>query len=63
MFSVQQNWRRGQNRFCLEMRGVGWEEEVVGGRGAQTMYTNMTECMNNFKKSKKELQILKYFYS
>jgi hypothetical protein len=22
MFSLQQNWRRGQNRFCLEARGV-----------------------------------------
>jgi hypothetical protein len=23
MFSLQQNWRRGQNRFCLEAREVG----------------------------------------
>jgi hypothetical protein len=23
MFSLQQNWRRGKNRFCLEMREVG----------------------------------------
>jgi hypothetical protein len=23
MFSLQQNWRKGQNRFCLEARGVG----------------------------------------
>jgi hypothetical protein len=38
--SLQQNWRRGQNRFCLEARGVGelWgaEEEM-----AQTTYTLM----------------------
>jgi hypothetical protein len=27
--SLQQNWRRGQNRFCLEARGR-WEGE--GGR-------------------------------
>jgi hypothetical protein len=23
MSSLQQNWRKGQNRFCLEVRGVG----------------------------------------
>jgi hypothetical protein len=23
MSSLQQNWRKGQNRFCLEARGVG----------------------------------------
>jgi hypothetical protein len=23
MFSFQQNWRRGQNRFSLEARGAG----------------------------------------
>jgi hypothetical protein len=43
MFSLQQNWRRGQNRFCLEARRVEREEE--GSRGqrgemAQTMYTH-----------------------
>jgi hypothetical protein len=27
MFSLQQNWRRGQNRFCLEAREVGGEGE------------------------------------
>jgi hypothetical protein len=36
MFTLQQNWRRGQKRFCLEVRGVrGWERGVkgVGERG------------------------------
>jgi hypothetical protein len=28
MSSLQQNWRRGQNRFCLEARELGGE--VVG---------------------------------
>jgi hypothetical protein len=28
MSSLQQNWRRGQNRFCLELRGVGGREEM-----------------------------------
>jgi hypothetical protein len=36
MFSLQQNWRRGMNRFCLEVRGVevgrrGWEAERRDG--------------------------------
>jgi hypothetical protein len=31
MFSLQQNWRGGQNKFCLEVRGV--EEREGGGRG------------------------------
>jgi hypothetical protein len=26
MSSLQQNWRKGQNRFCLEERGVGRKE-------------------------------------
>jgi hypothetical protein len=57
MSSLQQNWRKGQNRFCLEVRGVGGEGrgwEGAGGRGqgaggemAQTMYAHM----NKFKKN------------
>jgi hypothetical protein len=32
VFTLQQNWRKGQNRFCLEVRGVkgigrGWGQE------------------------------------
>jgi hypothetical protein len=51
MFSLQQNWRRGQNRFCLEERGVGIGErgQGQGGKMAQTMYTHMNKCMNNLK--------------
>jgi hypothetical protein len=30
--SFQQNWRKDQNRFCLELRGIG-EKERAGGRG------------------------------
>jgi hypothetical protein len=30
MSSLQQNWRKGQKRFCLEARG-SWEER--GGQG------------------------------
>jgi hypothetical protein len=42
MSSLQQNWRRGQNRFCLEVRGVkgkvrAWRGQE--GEMAQTMYT------------------------
>jgi hypothetical protein len=33
MSSLQQNWRRGQNRFCLEVRGWGRERGAgAGGR-------------------------------
>jgi hypothetical protein len=33
MSSLQQNWRRRQNRFCLEVRRVGGEMAGVGGGG------------------------------
>jgi hypothetical protein len=32
MSSLQQNWRKGQNRFCLE-EGGGGERERLGGMG------------------------------
>jgi hypothetical protein len=33
--SLQQSWRKGQNRFCLEARGVG-----VKGRGQEAKERN-----------------------
>jgi hypothetical protein len=30
MSSPQQNWRKGQNRFCLEERGMGGKRVVRG---------------------------------
>jgi hypothetical protein len=44
MSSLQQTWRKGQNRFCLETREV--EGGKRGGREkgeeiAQTMYAHM----------------------
>jgi hypothetical protein len=49
MFSLQQNWSRGQNRFYLEARGVveRGREPGQGGKVAQTMYTYMNKCINN----------------
>jgi hypothetical protein len=47
-FSLQQNWRRGQNKFCLEVRGR--EEEgsgVQGGEMAQTMCAHVNTCISN----------------
>jgi hypothetical protein len=46
--TLQQNWRRGQNGFCVEARGLGGREE--GGRGhrgemAQTMYAHMNKFL------------------
>jgi hypothetical protein len=40
MLSLQQNQRRGWNRFCLE---VGWGE---GRKVAQTMYTYVSKWKN-----------------
>jgi hypothetical protein len=30
MSSLQQNWRRGQNRFCLEARRMGMRGRGLG---------------------------------
>jgi hypothetical protein len=51
MSSLQQNWRKGQNRFCLEVRGVGergreWE---VGGKNDPNNVCTY-EYMNKEKK-------------
>jgi hypothetical protein len=34
MSSLQQNWQKGQNRFCVEEKGVGgkWRVQQTGGR-------------------------------
>jgi hypothetical protein len=40
MFTFQQNWRKAQNRFCLEVKG----EEGGGVRGEQG--AEMTQCMH-----------------
>jgi hypothetical protein len=41
--TLQQNWRNGQNRFCLEERGMRGEGGGggQGGEMAQTMYVHM----------------------
>jgi hypothetical protein len=42
MSILQQNWRKGQNRFCLEARRVGGkrgEVETVGINGPNNVYT------------------------
>jgi hypothetical protein len=33
LMSSQQNWRRGQNRFCLEVRGMVGGGEEAGSMG------------------------------
>jgi hypothetical protein len=47
MPSFQQNWRKGQNRFSLEVRGVGERgrrrERGQGVDMAQTMYARMNK--------------------
>jgi hypothetical protein len=44
MSTLQQNWRRGQNRFCLEVKGVG-----RSGRG-QEQRREMATNNKNFLK-------------
>jgi hypothetical protein len=42
MFSLQQNWRKGQNRFCLEVRGGRGRE--AGGMGREEKW--LKQCMH-----------------
>jgi hypothetical protein len=44
MSTLQQNWRRVQKKFCLEVRRVGGGGEWREGREmAQTMYAHMNK--------------------
>jgi hypothetical protein len=47
--SLQQNWKIGQNRFCLEARG--WEGEGGGKRGSRGIGEEMAKnlCTYEFK--------------
>jgi hypothetical protein len=49
MSSLQQNWRKGQNRFCLEA-GRG-ESEGVGARGEKWLKQCMHMWINEFLKT------------
>jgi hypothetical protein len=40
MSSLQQNWRRGKNRFCLEAREVG------GSGGRERQGRKMAQCVH-----------------
>jgi hypothetical protein len=46
--SLQQNWRIGQNRLCLEARGWGGREEAWGRNDPNNVCTY--EYMNKEKK-------------
>jgi hypothetical protein len=49
MSSHQQNWRKGQNGFCLEVRGVGGRGRRWGAESemTQTMYKYMNKERKN----------------
>jgi hypothetical protein len=51
MFSLQQNQRKGLNRFCLEARSTWGQREVEEGRGGEMTQTNVCtyEYMNKEK--------------
>jgi hypothetical protein len=40
MFTLQPNWRKGQNRFCLEAREMGGGQQ---GEMAPKMYAPMNK--------------------
>jgi hypothetical protein len=53
--SLQQNWRRGQNRFCLEVRGLGGRGRGQGAErrnGPNNVWTY--EKMNKTNKQTKK---------
>jgi hypothetical protein len=58
LFSLQQNQRRGQNRFFLDR---GW------GGGGTTKYTHVSTCKNNKIKGEetkqKQIECLNFFLS
>jgi hypothetical protein len=41
MSSLQQNWRKGQNMFFLEVKGVGEKDRGQGAGGSMTVYIHM----------------------
>jgi hypothetical protein len=43
MSSLQQNWKKGQNRFYLEACGVEGESRGQGVEMAQTIYVHMNK--------------------
>jgi hypothetical protein len=43
MSTLQKNWRKGKNRFCLKARGVKGRGEGMGGTIVQTMYAHMNK--------------------
>jgi hypothetical protein len=50
MSSLQQNWRKGLNRFCLEARGVGRRRRRWGtGRRNDPNNVRTFEYMNKEK--------------
>jgi hypothetical protein len=50
MSSLQQNWRKGQNRFCLDVGGC----REQGAEMAQIMYAHMN------KRIKKTIGLVKW---
>jgi hypothetical protein len=50
MSSLQQNWRRGENRFWLEARGMGGRRREAKRQGlevTQTLYAHLNKCIDN----------------
>jgi hypothetical protein len=61
MSSLQQNWRKGQNRFCLEVRGAGGRNEP--NNVCTYKYMNKGKKEKNYKAHDGTLIVNCYPYS
>jgi hypothetical protein len=57
--SLQQNWRKGQNKFCLEASGAGRKGGSSGGGWGQGEEMTQTMCahMNEYIKNKNNKRV------
>jgi hypothetical protein len=55
MSSLQKNWRKGQNRFCLELRWLGGRGQGAGGRNGPS---NVCTKKGMIKKKKGLLTVI-----
>jgi hypothetical protein len=67
MSSLQQNWRKAQNSFCLEARRVDEGDRGQGGEMTQIIYAHMNKekysCHRNKKPPKDSAAHVRAFLS
>jgi hypothetical protein len=52
MYSLQQSWRRGQNRFCLEARGSVKESEDINHLNRSIKHNEIEAAVESPEKEK-----------